>query len=74
MKYSRLWPEAHGWIAPSLRVRSGSGTIRSGSTSLRVPMPVQVGQAPYGELKENERGSRSSMARGWSLGQARCSE
>ena len=32
----------------------------SGSTSSRVPRPSQVGQAPYGELKEKFRGASSS--------------
>ena len=41
-------------------VFSGSGTTSSGSTSLRVPMPVHSGQAPNGELNENDRGSSSS--------------
>ena len=52
----------------------GSGTISSWSASSRVPSPRQVGQAPYGELNENDRGSRSSMDSGWSFGQASCSE
>ena len=59
---------------PRAGSRSGSGTISSGSTSFFVPRPVHSGQAPYGALKENDRGSRSSIASGWSLGQARCSE
>ena len=37
-------------------------------------MPLQAEQAPKGLLKEKERGSISSMARGCSLGQARFSE
>ena len=37
-------------------------------------MPVHTGHAPYGELNENDRGSRSSIASGWPLGQARFSE
>ena len=39
-------PPDHGWIAPSRRVRSSSGTISSGSTSFLVPRPVHSGQAP----------------------------
>ena len=73
-KYSLVWPVDHGVTAPSARLRSGSGTTSSGSTSLRVPRPVQAGHAPKGELKENERGSSSSMASGWSFGQASRSE
>ena len=61
-------------MAPSARLASGSGTTSSGSTSLRVPMPVHSGQAPNGELNENERGSSSSTASRWSLGQASRSE
>ena len=34
--------------------------INSSSTSSFVPIPVHSGQAPNGELKENERGSNSS--------------
>ena len=45
-KYSLVWPPDHGWIAPSRRLSSGSGTTSSGSTSFRVPSPVQSGQAP----------------------------
>jgi hypothetical protein len=44
----------------SSRLRLGSGTTSSGSTSIRVPRPVQSGHAPYGELNENDRGSSSS--------------
>ena len=43
--------------APSRRVRRGSGTTRSGSTRVRAPMPSQAGQAPWGPLNENIRGS-----------------
>ena len=60
-------------MAPSSRDLSSSGTISSGSTSMRVPMPEQSGQAPKGELKEKERGSSSSKDRS-SYGQYRCSE
>ena len=60
-------------MAPSSRDLSSSGTISSGSTSMRVPMPVHSGQAPKGELKEKERGSSSSKDRS-SYGQYRCSE
>ena len=37
-------------------------------------MPVHSGQAPNGELNENDRGSSSSIDSGWSLGQASFSE
>ena len=37
-------------------------------------MPLHSGHAPYGELKENVRGSRSSSESGWPLGQAIRSE
>ncbi len=74
MKYSAVWPIDHGATAPSASVRSGSGTTSSGSTSLRMPRPVHSGQAPYGELNEKDRGSRSSTASGCPLGQASFSE
>ena len=60
-------------MAPSASVWSGSETTSSGSTSIRVPRPVQSGQAPHGELNENDRGSSSSKDRS-SYRQARCSE
>ncbi len=41
---------------------------RSGSTSILVPRPWHSGHAPNGELKENERGSRSSVSMSCSLG------
>ena len=72
-EYSRVCPPDHGATAPSRSVRSTSGTIRSGSTSLRVPMPVHSGQAPNGELNEKLRGSIASKLRS-QYGQARCSE
>ena len=74
VKYSPVVPCAQGWIAPSASERSSSGTTSSGSTSLRVPRPVHSGQAPNGELNENDRGSSSSRASGWSFGQASRSE
>ena len=55
-------------MAPSPRVAVGSGTTSSGSTSIRVPRPWHSGHAPKGELKENDRGSSSSVSIGWSLG------
>src|SRR3712207_8652511 len=61
-KYSLLIDPAHGAIAPSPSDFSGSGTTSSGSTSLRVPMPVHSGQAPKGELNENDRGSSASRS------------
>ena len=45
LKYSLRAPD-HGARAPSARDLVGSGTTRSGSTSNRVPRPVQAGQAP----------------------------
>ena len=42
----RLCPPAHGAMAPSARLSSGSGTTSSGSTSFLIPMPVHSGQAP----------------------------
>ena len=51
----------HGRIAPSASDRLGSGTISSGSISIWDPSPVQRGQAPCGELKENIRGSSSGI-------------
>ncbi len=58
-----MWPLDQGPIAPSARVIDGSLTMSSGSTSIRVPRPVHSGQAPNGELKENDRGSSSSNER-----------
>ena len=55
-KYSRLCPVDQGWIAPSRRVRSGSGTTSSGSTSFLVPRPVHSGQAPYGRVEGEDPG------------------
>ena len=46
--------------------------MRSSSTSNFVPIPEHSGQAPNGELNENERGSNSSNERLQSW-QARCS-
>src|SRR5690625_6463273 len=57
-------PPDQGAMAPAPRLRSSSGTTRLSSTCRRVPMPSQVGQAPKGELKENERGSISSIVSG----------
>ena len=48
-------------MAPSFSDRLGSGTISSGSISIWEPSPVQRGQAPCGELKENIRGSSSGI-------------
>ena len=50
---------SHGLTAPSARLRLLSGTIRSGSNSIWLPRPVQVGQAPCGLLKLKVRGSIS---------------
>src|SRR3954470_18357914 len=73
-KYPRPGAPDHGATAPLASVFVGSGTMSSGSASSLVPRPVQVGQAPYGELNENDLGSSSSIDRGWSLGQASRSE
>ena len=43
---------AHGAIAPSRIERVGSGTTSSGSTSMRVPRPLQRGHMPSGLLNE----------------------
>src|SRR6185312_16069142 len=67
-------PSDHGAMAPSRRDMNVLGTTSSSSTSSLVPMPLQAEQAPKGLLKEKDRGSISSMARGCSLGQARFSE
>src|SRR5665648_1228866 len=61
-------------MAPWLIDRSSLGINKSGSTSSSTPRPVHLVQAPNGELNEKERGSSSSMAKGWSLGQAILSE
>src|ERR1700749_3407105 len=66
-------PPLHGWIAPSASDLASSGTISSGSTSSLVPSPVQSGQAPHGELNENERDSSSSKDRS-SYRHPRCPE
>jgi len=41
-----LEPSGQGATPPASIERSGSGTILSGSTPIRVPRPEQVGQAP----------------------------
>ena len=74
MKKSATWAPDQGPMAPSPRVAPGSGTTSSGSTSIRVPSPWHSGQAPNGELNENDRGSSSSVSIGCSLGQAIFSE
>jgi len=53
----------HGTTAPFSTLLERSGITRSGSISRRVPRPVQVGQAPWGELKEKLRGSSSSIVK-----------
>src|SRR4051794_12065345 len=53
----------HGETAPFMTLFDLSGTTRSGSISSRVPRPVQVGQAPCGELNEKLRGSSSSIVK-----------
>ena len=64
----------HTEMAFSDRLIDGSGTTSSGSTSSIVPSPEQTGQAPHGPLNENCRGSSSSIAMSWLLGQASFSE
>src|SRR3989344_439453 len=63
---------AKGMIAPSARVRLGA-MILSGSIFCKWPKPLQVGQAPWGELKEKILGSISGRLKlqWW---QAKCSE
>ena len=68
-----MCPPLHGASAPCSSDFDSSETISSGSTSSLVPSPVQSGQAPQGELNENERGSSSSKDRS-SYRHARCSE
>ena len=46
----------HGRIAPSFKESDEFGTTRAGSKKDFVPNPPQVGQAPWGLLKENIRG------------------
>ena len=74
MKKSATCAPDHAVIAPSPSVALGSETTSSASTSIRVPSPWQTGQAPNGELNENDRGSRSSVSIGCSLGHAIFSE
>ena len=60
-----------GFTAPSLIERSGFGTTRSGSISIRVPRPEHSGHIPCGELNENScgEGSGNEIPHSW---QARC--
>ncbi len=50
-------------MAPALRLSVRSGTTRSASKRISVPRPSHLGQAPAGALKENRRGSISSMVK-----------
>ncbi len=43
---------AQGAMAPARIESSGSGTIRSGSISIRRPRPLHSGHIPMGLLKE----------------------
>src|ERR1700732_966430 len=52
-----------GSIAPSFRDFDLSGITRLRSKSIVLPKPWQRGQAPYGLLKENRRGSGFSERR-----------
>ena len=54
-------PRVHPDRAPSSMLRLGSGTTASGSTSRRMPRPVQAGHAPCGLLNEKLRGAGSSI-------------
>ena len=49
----------HGTIAPSFKLRFLFGTIKSGSISIFVPIPLHSGHAPCGALNENIRGVNS---------------
>ena len=49
------------FMAPSLSVLLLSGQMRSGSIDCVKPRPEHSGQAPHGVLKENRRGSISSI-------------
>ena len=51
----------HGRITPSRMEILASPSSSSGFGSSRTPRPSQSGQAPYGELNENWRGSSSAM-------------
>src|SRR5258708_7845460 len=51
-------------MAPSRSVRSGYGTINASSYSRMAPKPLQRGQAPLGELNENNCGVVSIAKRG----------
>src|SRR5664280_578281 len=62
----------HGTSAPFAKDRFLLGRTRSGSISSRLPIPVQSGQAPWGELKLKLRGSSSSTVVP-SYGQLYCS-
>src|SRR5690349_24762940 len=73
-QYSETLAEVQTLMAPTLMDLESSGTTSSGSTSMREPSPWHSGQAPNEALKENDRGSSSSMASGWSLGHESRSE
>src|ERR1017187_9673523 len=45
-----------GWMAPSVRLRSGYGTINARSYSSVAPNPLHVGHAPLGLLNEESWG------------------
>ena len=60
-------PEA--LTAPCRMDRFSFGITSAGSTFIKVPSPVHFGQAPWGLLKENIRGSSSPTETPWS-GQA----
>jgi hypothetical protein len=54
---------AQGAIAPLRSDSEGSGTTSAASNWSWVPRPSHFGQAPNGLLKENSRGSISSMVK-----------
>ncbi len=59
----RSIPLAHGSTAPSRIVSDGSGMMRSGSISARVPRPWHSPHEPIGELNEKAWGASSPKLR-----------
>ena len=64
---------AQGTTAPLAMLRLWLGTTRSSSKMSFSPRPSQAGQAPWGALKLNSRGSISAMVKP-ETGQANFSE
>ena len=56
-----LRSRSHALIAPSAKDRESSGMIRAASKKAVSPRPLHLLHAPKGLLKENRRGSTSSM-------------